>query len=151
MVIYLERTVTKIKIRWDSKRQKWKESGERRRLRWVVVCPVCRANHLRLRAGAVLCGDCVVPHHQMLIAFRAPAMKAVGAAIVMGLLPKLSGSVACVDCERPAQVYDHRAYARPLDVQPVCRSCNSRRGPAKELAELVLYRADGIQPAFRRG
>ena len=36
----------------------------------------------------------------------------------------------CVDCRGPADRYDHRDYSFPLDVQPVCRSCNWRRGPA---------------------
>lgn len=36
----------------------------------------------------------------------------------------------CVDCGRGAQHYDHRDYSRPLDVAPVCRSCNRKRGPA---------------------
>lgn len=36
----------------------------------------------------------------------------------------------CVDCYRDAEVYDHRDYTKPLDVQPVCRGCNLCRGPA---------------------
>lgn len=40
----------------------------------------------------------------------------------------------CVDCGRPAIEYDHRDYSKPLEVAPVCRSCNLRRGPAKEAA-----------------
>lgn len=37
----------------------------------------------------------------------------------------------CVDCGKQAAVYDHRDYSKPLDVEPVCRSCNAKRGPAK--------------------
>jgi hypothetical protein len=37
----------------------------------------------------------------------------------------------CVDCkERQAKCYDHRYYSKPLDVEPVCRQCNAKRGPA---------------------
>ena len=36
----------------------------------------------------------------------------------------------CVDCGRPAQVYDHRDYDKPLDIIPVCITCNKSRGPA---------------------
>ena len=36
----------------------------------------------------------------------------------------------CVDCAAPATVYEHRRYDRPLEVVPVCRSCNVKRGPA---------------------
>jgi len=40
-------------------------------------------------------------------------------------------SYECWDCGKPADRYDHRDYGKPLDVQPVCLSCNSKRGPAK--------------------
>jgi hypothetical protein len=36
----------------------------------------------------------------------------------------------CVDCQKPAIEYDHRDYNKPLKVDPVCRRCNSVRGPA---------------------
>lgn len=36
----------------------------------------------------------------------------------------------CVDCGKQAFDYDHRDYLKPLDVVPVCRGCNVRRGPA---------------------
>lgn len=35
----------------------------------------------------------------------------------------------CADCGAPAWCYDHRDYNRPLDVEPVCRTDNLRRGP----------------------
>lgn len=37
---------------------------------------------------------------------------------------------ACDDCGRPAEMYDHRDYSKPLEVRPVCRGCNVVRGPA---------------------
>ena len=55
------------------------------------------------------------------------ARTAVQRAIKEGLFSKASDH-ACVDCGKPAACYDHRDYARPLDVQPVCRSCNAYRG-----------------------
>lgn len=55
----------------------------------------------------------------------------VSRAIENGLLPRLDGSIACVDCGIRAAHYDHRDYARPLDVDPVCASCNVRRGPGR--------------------
>jgi predicted nucleic acid-binding Zn ribbon protein len=39
-------------------------------------------------------------------------------------------SFSCVDCGNDAEVYDHRDYLKPLDVHPVCRGCNVRRGSA---------------------
>ncbi len=35
---------------------------------------------------------------------------------------------SCVDCGKPAKNYEHRDYNKPLDVVPVCRSCNRFRG-----------------------
>lgn len=39
-------------------------------------------------------------------------------------------TLTCVDCQAPAIEYDHRDYSKPLAVEPVCRRCNLRRGPA---------------------
>jgi len=57
---------------------------------------------------------------------------AVGAAIRLGKLPKLDGSIMCADCGVPACQYDHRDYSKPLEVDPVCQSCNRKRGPAND-------------------
>ena len=48
-----------------------------------------------------------------------------------GWLPVLDGSIKCVDCGNEATCWEHRDYSRPLDVDPICQSCNVRRGPAK--------------------
>lgn len=64
-------------------------------------------------------------------AFGATAARAaVGAAVRRGELPPAS-TLACVDCNKPARDYDHRDNAKPLEVEPVCRSCNKKRGPAR--------------------
>lgn len=39
-------------------------------------------------------------------------------------------TLKCLDCGRPAEVYDHRDYLKPLEVDPVCKACNWKRGPA---------------------
>lgn len=60
------------------------------------------------------------------------AAQVVKRAKVAGVLPNLAGGeYACVDCGGIAEQYDHRDYGRPLDVEPVCRACNVRRGAAK--------------------
>lgn len=53
----------------------------------------------------------------------------VARAIRHGTLPRPS-DFSCADCSRQADRYDHRDYAKPLDVAPVCRRCNCRRGRA---------------------
>lgn len=73
-----------------------------------------------------------------------PARRAVAAAVKAGLLVNLKKDyTVCADaairltCAGRASMYDHRDYARPLDVEPVCRSCNGRRGAARK-AELAV-------------
>lgn len=63
--------------------------------------------------------------------WQSRAHAAVRVAIKRGLLPRLrDGDYACADCGGLALEYDHRDYGRPLDVDPVCRSCNHKRGTA---------------------
>jgi hypothetical protein len=61
------------------------------------------------------------------------ATQRVHRAVIKGLLPNLRQvAIVCVDCKMErATRYDHRDYNRPLEVAPVCNSCNKKRGPAK--------------------
>lgn len=55
----------------------------------------------------------------------------VARAIRRGELPHpVRDCLKCTDCSGNAIEYDHRDYNQPLAVQPVCRRCNLRRGPA---------------------
>jgi hypothetical protein len=77
-------------------------------------------------------------------AFRSHRM--VSCAVKTGKLANLKKTVIeCTDCRmRRAIEYDHRDYFKPLDVEPVCRLCNVKRGPAKLIypipAELIRER-----------
>jgi hypothetical protein len=57
------------------------------------------------------------------------AHRYVSVALYNGDLPRLDGSIPCADCGKPAQEYDHRDYKKPMEVAPVCKSCNAARGP----------------------
>lgn len=57
------------------------------------------------------------------------ALRAVKSAIKHGRLAPPT-DFACVDCGKPATAYEHRDYNKPLEVEPVCRPCNARRGYA---------------------
>ncbi|MGF6837021.1 hypothetical protein QF001_000888 [Paraburkholderia youngii] len=57
------------------------------------------------------------------------AMSVVHRAIRRGEL-KAAAEHQCADCGKSANRYDHRDYNAPLRVDPVCHSCNARRGPA---------------------
>lgn len=94
----------------------------------MLPCPICGGDR-RVRNRNLLryCTKC------HLIAYRAQvvANRAVNNAVREGALPSLSKSeIGCVDCGKRAYGYDHRDYSRHLDVEPVCRSCNARRGGA---------------------
>jgi hypothetical protein len=60
---------------------------------------------------------------------QSQAHAAVSQAVKKGFL-KPAKEFTCSDCDNPATDYDHRDYGRPLDVEPVCRSCNLLRGKA---------------------
>lgn len=65
-------------------------------------------------------------------------------AVVAGILPKARG-LKCVDCGQEAWHYDHRDYRKPLEIEPVCISCNYRRGRAEP------YKATGVSQAIILG
>lgn len=58
----------------------------------------------------------------------------------------------CTDCGAPAQEYDHRDYSKPLDVEPVCRPCNGRRGPGRwtQFVPLPIHARRAIEFARSR-
>lgn len=67
------------------------------------------------------------------------ALKITHKAIRKGQLADLKQvNITCVDCDfRRAEVYNHRDYNKPLDVTPVCRSCNQKRGPVDSVSMLT--------------
>lgn len=104
---------------------------------WIKQCANCKKTE-EMWPTAVLCFECRPIVGRAREAIRAPAGAAVAKAVATGVLPKLDGSIMCVDCGKPAKCYDHRDYDKHLDVSPVCVSCNLKRGPAKPLVEMGL-------------
>lgn len=95
-------------------------------------CLVCNASLAHRSGGqAKYCLKCYRKANTAGGAGRAYA--AVARAIKGGVLPRAS-TLKCVDCGVQARDYDHRDYSNPLAVQPVCRPCNLRRGPALKVA-----------------
>ena len=74
----------------------------------TLMCRTCQNRH---NAESLLCG------------------RAVAKAIRQGLLPRADTCI-CADCGAAASEWEHRDYLKPLDVEPICRSCNNKRGPA---------------------
>jgi hypothetical protein len=61
----------------------------------------------------------------------------IGREIARGRMTKAKEHL-CVDCGSQAFDWDHRDYRKPLEVVPVCRGCNVRRGSAKWRDESVV-------------
>lgn len=72
---------------------------------------------------------------------RNDAASRISVEMYKGRLPRLSkNNVPCVDCGNRAVHYDHRDYAKPLEVEPVCQSCNMKRGRGLINGETILPR-----------
>lgn len=97
--------------------------------RKTLICTVCHVARHGYPGNSPYCRDCAALARPLI----ERAMRAVAKAIRTGAIPR-ANTLYCVDCGRFAWGYDHRDYARPLDVQPVCRRCNIKRGPALQLA-----------------
>lgn len=95
----------------------------------MTACHQC-GDEFKGNTSQIRCGKC----RTHLYGVQRRAIGRVNSAVRKGLLPDLRYSeVACVDCGTRAEHYDHRDYSKPLEVDPVCRTCNFRRGPAAPL------------------
>ena len=79
-----------------------------------------------------------IPPHQQRGTGKHFAGTAVAFAIRTGKLAA-PGGLCCTDCGGAAIEYDHRDYNQPLLVEPVCRSCNLKRGPAIPLTGTIPH------------
>src|SRR5688572_10477609 len=119
----------KYRFRWRSDLQRWQWNSSRRG--FLLACKDCGAGYM----GGIIsqrCSECRLDHMAWLLATTGYALNRVAHAVRHGYL-RPARDFACVDCGEPAKVYDHRDYSKPLDVQPVCHSCNNLRGSAKRI------------------
>lgn len=81
-----------------------------------LFCYACRkpAENMRSRAGSIVSG------------------------LVCGGVMPAARTLKCVDCGKQAMYYDHRDYSKPLQVDPVCGSCNKLRGPALQFRKHLM-------------
>lgn len=97
---------------------------------WVAktsgFCVVCDDELESNWGGRLYCYECRVEKDKLLTT----ALRAVRREISCGRLPH-PRNLVCKDCGAQARCYDHRNYNKPLKVEPLCYSCNSKRGPAK--------------------
>jgi DNA-directed RNA polymerase subunit RPC12/RpoP len=93
----------------------------------TIGCRECGRSIRRHNSNHLRCHQCYWVAGRV----AAKAHNAVARAVRAGQIPDLKASViACTDCGARANRYDHRDYAKPLVVEPVCHSCNLKRGPA---------------------
>ena len=96
-------------------------------------CVICGKPHNRHHL-AKYCGDCMTSgarNNYEPAGIQNAAIYIVSYAIKHGILPKIDEKTKCVDCGKQAAIYEHRDYMKPLDVEPVCHKCNSKRGTSK--------------------
>lgn len=130
----------KRRFRFDAVRNLWRRvrSDGLLAIDWLCKCILCGQLTMTARYKEPYCRDCMCEHYKKLNYISGVAHNAVGRAVKDGLLPRIDANTKCVDCGKSAKVYDHRDYRKPLEVEPVCHSCNSLRGPAKDVEHLVL-------------
>jgi len=93
----------------------------------TTLCRFCNNEIVGRDSRAKVCFPCVRDNPKRVGSVS--AINAVQKAIKNGILAPAK-TLICVDCGRPGECYDHRDYGKPLDVVPVCRKCNYRRGSA---------------------
>lgn len=123
-----------------------KDSGKLNRSGFCRRCgPVIRHAVVSARRRARAREKMIGPPHPSVLCKKIQqwATSKVRQAKLRGALPMLpDGKTRCVDCGGLAYGFDHRDYLKPLDVEPVCRSCNSARGRAYPLSQYLVPPAD---------
>lgn len=102
-------------------------------------CRVCNGEIIGRHHNAKLCFPCA--DHTKNGGNK--AHREVKKAIKNGIICPVK-QLKCLDCGKQAEIYDHKDYNKPLDVEPVCRSCNRKRGSAIPLNKDLS--TTGVQP-----
>lgn len=118
----------------DGKQKEWQEKKGRIQQSGKMNCVRCGEQNRNYMSPIKkeFCRGCLgdLRNEKAKLRGGAKAAYLVNRAIVKGQIAKLDGTIACVDCGAVAVDYDHRNYNVPLQVDPVCRRCNLKRGPA---------------------
>lgn len=90
------------------------------------VCIRCKLPSQRdPRVRSFMCESCMCLHRDE----ARRATSEVTKAIKNGEMDRADAH-ACADCGKTARDWDHRDYLRPLEVVPLCKGCNIKRGTA---------------------
>jgi hypothetical protein len=91
------------------------------------ICLGCGKKFWRAASVMDICVLCSYEREKVRVRVRYKSRLAVAKAVKNGDLPR-PDKCKCVDCGKRAFCYDHRDYTKPLDVSPVCKSCDAKRG-----------------------
>lgn len=97
---------------------------------YTIDCRMCGKTVDRMNGRHRFCASCGYQRSLMFSRLLGKIRRVVHSAVRRGELPN-PRTLRCADCGAPATDYDHRDYSKPLEVEAVCRSCNRKRGPAK--------------------
>lgn len=103
-------------------RREPRASKPARTFQCVTCLGIFRVRHTSLKRS---CVDC----ENLRVRAREAAQAKVNREIKAGRM-KPATEYKCVDCGAQAIGYEHRDYAQPLWVDPICHRCNRLRGPA---------------------
>lgn len=131
--------VAKLRVRFDWSRGAWRQYHEDAQYDpwsgWLRRCRECSEYFIDGCNSARRCRTCSSARTLKLRKAGTIAHLLVAVAVRDGRLPRPS-TLQCVDCQwQTAEVYDHRDYDKPLEVDPVCRPCNTKRGTVISLRE----------------
>lgn len=111
---------------------------------WLnLTCERCNQSFDAVGRARRVCRPCVATRFQD-NGGRA-AHRAVRMAVSRGELAPAK-NLLCTDCGKRAREYDHRDYSKPLEVTPVCRSCNHKRGSA-----IFNFASDAVKARYFAG
>lgn len=108
-------------------------SNELRLNRLLAVCYRCKYEWISRVEDIRTCAKCRSPYWNKAKTdgeyynMQTFALRIVSISRKEGLLadPK---TLKCMDCGKNAKYWEHRNYARPLLVDPICQKCNIKRG-----------------------
>jgi len=90
-------------------------------------------DHCEQRNKCWSCRDFRPKHMRKEKDYKGIASRILNYEIRCGRVPRITkngeDNFICVDCGARATGYDHRDYRKPLEIEPVCQSCNYHRGP----------------------
>ncbi len=130
--------------------KRWIYSITKGRIPYKLLCVICGSPVPGGRGFSTSeCITCAAARATVMTKRRNGASLIVKKAVQSGKL-KDPKTLKCADCGKPATCYEHRDYRKPLEVDPICNSCNCLRGtglpmPTEETIVKRIKKLRGIK------